>query len=560
MSETLSRTPSRRRFLKDGGRLAAALAPAPRQPPPWLGRLVVPALMLICFGLRYYATTTVPMPWEEAGTVSEARRISLAPGATYLPYHGARHLGGQYYLAKLGSLLLGHNIVGFRFMSVVLGTASCWVLFALVRRVWGMWPAAFSLFLLTFNGFHIGVSRFAIERTYLFFSVLAIYLFWRAVREDRPWFMIAAGAVVGAGAIVAKHTFVLFPAFAIYLALHKRDRRWLARWQPYVGVLVAVAICLPLVCLSLSNAGGQPSALQQDFADHADRLGHFALGWGPLALYIAPLYYKLSARISMYPVMSLASGVLLLGAVVHGHFAARERFTKLLLVIFWVFFAGFSIFVSDRPEFKWTATSLFAAVPLAGRMLWGVWTQRTVYGIASCLPLLYIAGFAVWMVNMSHNTYYSPLIPPRPQQMHRAQATHGALTGAALYYDFPSLVGSPFFPARYRTYYLQRYLMVARLVDEGVMNPVLKRPVLAQAARIDPEHPELWRLLSALEGAGPAGEELPAGVLPLEEVFLCPECGPYGTGHVTDERDLLVLEWTWPKQPREPPEPETGAR
>ncbi|MGD2175165.1 MAG: glycosyltransferase family 39 protein, partial [Candidatus Brocadiaceae bacterium] len=449
-------------------------------------RVLVPALMAVAFGIRYFAATTAPMPWEEVGLVHRADAICLTPGSANLPLHGwGRHLAGQLYIAKLGTLILGHNILGFRTMSVVLGTATCWIIFALVRRAWGPWPAVLALSLMCFNGYHIGVSRFALEWSYLFFSALAIYLFWRALQENRPWFLVAAGAVLGVGALVSEHTLVLFPAFAIYLALSAQNRRWLRRWPPYVGVLVAVAICLPVAYICLTDPDLR-SQLSEDYTDRAHRLGGLGLSWGPLSLYIAPLYYKLSNRVSEYPVMSLVSGLLLLAAVAWAHVTRRDECTRLLLVIFWVFFGIFSVFLSARPEFRWTATSLFAAAPLCGAMLWALWRRRLVYAIVVCLALAYIAWFGFWVADRSYNAYYARLVPPRQELIAQPQAVHGLLTAAALYYDFPSLVGSPFFPARYRRYYLDHYLLVADLAGKGWMNPALMRPTLERAARIAP--------------------------------------------------------------------------
>jgi 4-amino-4-deoxy-L-arabinose transferase-like glycosyltransferase len=454
--------------------------------------------MVVAFGLRYFAATTVPMPWEEARLVHEADAISLSPGALKLPVHTmGRHLAGQLYVAKLGTLLLGHNIAGFRFMSVVLGTASCWIVFALARRMWGAWPATLALLLMCFNGFHIGVSRFAIERTYLFFSALAIYLFWRAVQEDRPRYMVMAGGVLGVGALVSEHTLLLLPAFGLYLALSGPHRPWLRRPAPYIGVLVAVAVCAPFVYLYLTDPDLR-TQLGSDYADHARRLGTLGLSYGPLTLYVPPLYYKLSGRVSEYPVMSLAGGLLLLGAVVWAHLVRRDACTTLLLVVFWVFLGVFSLFTSDRPEFKWTATSLFAAVPLGGAMLWALWRRWPAYGIAACLPLLYIGWFGCWVANRSYNAYYSPVVPPAAEHISGPQFFHGVVTGAAGCYDFPSLVGSPMFPARYRRYYLHHYVFVALLAHEGALSPALMRPALERAARIDPDHPEVARLTAAL--------------------------------------------------------------
>lgn len=460
-------------------------------------RVLVAVLMVVCFALRYYAATTVPMPYDEAQLVRLSERIVLTPGAVSLPVHvyPHRHLAGQLYLGKLGTLLLGHNLVGFRFMSVVLGTASSWIIFALVRRAWGFWPALLSLVLLCFNGFHIGVSRFAIERTYLFFSVLGIYLFWRALQDDRPGFMIAAGAGLGAGALVSEHTLLLLPVLAAYLALSKSNRRWLTRWQTWAGVLAAVAVCVPLVYMYLRNPDPQ-SSLYDDYGDHVERLGRFGLGYGSLALYIAPLYYKLSDRISVYPVMSLVSGALLLGAVLRAHFGAKDELTRLLLVIFWAFVGGFSLFASSRPEFKWAATSMFAAVPLAGRLLWESWVRSTLYGALSCLPLVCIAGFGIWVASASHNCYYSPLIRPAQERITDQALKHGLYTVMWEDYNFADLTGSPFFPARYKEYYFHRYITYAYYYASDDIK--LARLLLERAAQIHPDHPRVGHLMKLL--------------------------------------------------------------
>ncbi|MFQ5810477.1 MAG: ArnT family glycosyltransferase, partial [Armatimonadota bacterium] len=271
------------------------------EPAPRMARFLVPALMVVCFGMRFFASTTVPMTYDEAMIVTASARISLQPGAVNLPMDGYGHPAGELYLARLGTVLLGHNLAGFRFVSVVLGAATCWIMFALVRRVWGFWPAALTLFLLCFNGFHIGVSRFAVEYTYLFFVALAIYLFWRAVHEERPGLLVAAGATVGVGAFTSEHTFLLLPVFAAYLLLDREKRTWYRRWQTYAGVALAILIYSPDVYWTLTHPGDlalADGASEFDVGDQISRLRPGRLSAAPLALYIPPLYYKLSERLS----------------------------------------------------------------------------------------------------------------------------------------------------------------------------------------------------------------------------------------------------------------------
>lgn len=454
--------------------------------------------MVICFALRYFASTTAPMPYDEAMLVKATEEISLRPGAVNLPLHGYNHPLAQLYFAKLGTLLLGHNLVGFRFMSVVLGAAGCWLIFALVRRAWGVWPAVFSLALLCFNGFHIGVSRFALERTYLFFVALALYLFWRAVHEERPGLFLAAGAAIGVGALTSEHSLFLLPIFAIYLALDGEKRKWYGRWQTYAAVVLAFAIFTPEIYWMLTNPGepgfGQ-GATQLDTGDQMTRLRPGHLSAAPLALYIPPLYYKFSERLSVYPVMSLAGGLMLLAGVLHATATRQNSLSKLLLVLFWLIFAGFTFTAGPLGEFKWVAMTLFAAAPLAGRMLYRLFERQALYGVLGCISLLYIAAFGIWVANHSINCYYSPLWPPSDAQVSTCRAKQDLYVIVREECDFPSLMGSPLFPARYRSYYVNRYLLAISLLyndDLPDEDPAEKLPRMLDAVlRIAPDDPEV---------------------------------------------------------------------
>jgi 4-amino-4-deoxy-L-arabinose transferase-like glycosyltransferase len=468
--------------------------------------MLIATLMAVAFGIRLFAATTVPMPWEEACLVEVAGQISLAPGAVDLPIHGSgQHPAGQLYLARLGALVLGGNILGFRLMSVVLGTASCWILFALVRRVWGTWPAAFALWLLCFNGFHIGVSRSAIERTYLFFSLFAIYLFWRAVGEGRPWYMVAAGVVIGLGGLVAEHTFLLLPLFAVYLLLGRDTRPWLRRWPPWVALLAAIAVFMPYAVVNLSGPAGQ-SALEQDFRYDVNRLGQPGLSYGPLALYVSPLYYTLSERISRYSVMDVVSGALLLGGVLHAVFGRKDGFAKYLLVVFFGFFGLFSIFTTAEPEFKWAATSLFAAAALSGRLLHGLWQRRPLHGVVMGFALVYIAGCGIWVANASHNCYYDPLVSPSVSAIREHQSAEVWYVGRRPDYDFSAVAAGPLFPLRYTRYYLVSHIVAARLVSRGEVAPELFPLLVRRAAAIDPGDPEVQRLMEFVRAGAVPGE------------------------------------------------------
>jgi Gpi18-like mannosyltransferase len=110
---------------------------------------------------------------------------------------------------------LGDTSVGWRFLNVVVGALTVWLLYAFAKRLLGStFFAAVAAGMLTFDGFHFVQSRIATpEITVALFSLATLYAFYRywtaaQVRREasvtgrfgaRFWIVLALGAVAAAG-------------------------------------------------------------------------------------------------------------------------------------------------------------------------------------------------------------------------------------------------------------------------------------------------------------------------------------------------------------------------
>jgi len=261
-------------------------------------------------------------------------------------------------------------------------------------------------------------------------------------------------------------------------------------------VALAFLIFTPEIHWMLTNPGDPfiQGATELDTGDQLGRLRPGRLSAAPLALYIAPLYYKLSNRLSVYPVMSIVSGVMLLAGVLHATLAKKDAFSKLLLTLFWLIFGGFTLTAGGRGEFKWVAMTLFAAAPMAGQMLYRLFERRALYGVLGCIPLAYIAGFGLSVANSSINCYYTPLAPPADKQLTDRRTMQDLYVIVREDWDLPSLVGSPFFSARYRDFYLGRYISAIELLYNDELpneEPEKLARMLEAALRIAPDDPRV---------------------------------------------------------------------
>ena len=84
---------------------------------------------------------------------------------------------------------------------------------------------------------------------------MALYFTVRALDEERPAWLLAAGAATG-WALLGKYTgFLLLPQIFLVLLLDARGRRMLRTPWPWAGVVLALALFGPVIAWNLRHAG-----------------------------------------------------------------------------------------------------------------------------------------------------------------------------------------------------------------------------------------------------------------------------------------------------------------
>ena len=196
--------------------------------------------------LRLYQAYVAKYIWdEEMRWIPLAQSISLRPGHLHLPLHEGHDPSLPAYFIKASSILFGETPVGFRFPSLLAGMLT--ILFVyLIAREWrgaraGLWAGG----LLAFNEYHIGISSFAVEKSYyLCFVSIAVYSFSRFLQTAKPNFLYLTAVATGLGFLCKLLATLLIPVFFITL-LVSGSGSWLRRKEPYIALLIFLVLISP---------------------------------------------------------------------------------------------------------------------------------------------------------------------------------------------------------------------------------------------------------------------------------------------------------------------------
>jgi dolichol-phosphate mannosyltransferase len=187
--------------------------------------------------------------------------IELAPQEAYY-WNYAIHPALSYFdhppmvawVISAGYFLLGKSELGVRIGGFLLTLLSTWLLYAL-GKLWfnrkaGLWAALLFQLLPLFFVYGVLITP---DVPLTFFWLLTLYLFSFAVREDQKWAWYFAGAALGL-CLLSKYTGVfLVPSAFLFLILHRRYRPWLLRKEPYLAVVIALIIFVPVILWNIEH-------------------------------------------------------------------------------------------------------------------------------------------------------------------------------------------------------------------------------------------------------------------------------------------------------------------
>lgn len=203
------------------------------------------AFLIFAFitGLRFLFAYLVPLIDDEAYHWSWTLTLQLS----YFD-----HPAMVAWLESLSLALLGPTYIGVRLPFFICYTVTVWMCWKLAKELFDETAANFTALCILFTPFFgFGGYVASPEPPFILCWVLAAWVFWQGVREDeqrwstqKTWIWL--GVLMGLGLNSKFIMAMLAPGFGLYLLMTPQRRKDLLTPWPWVGVLIATLICLPI--------------------------------------------------------------------------------------------------------------------------------------------------------------------------------------------------------------------------------------------------------------------------------------------------------------------------
>lgn len=203
------------------------------------------------------------------------------------------------WMVRASCALLGDTALAVRLPAVLLRAGLACCTWWMARRLFGSDRAALAAVALGYLT-PIFLTTGLVTTTdppYLFCWALATCFGCAAVWDRRPWAFVAAGATVGAGALVKPSMPLWLAGLGLFLMADREARPLLRTRGPWLAALAAVPFALPMLIwnarhdwVTFLHVGEDIGVIEGDFA--ARNVADFFLGQfgvlGPVALLVAP--------------------------------------------------------------------------------------------------------------------------------------------------------------------------------------------------------------------------------------------------------------------------------
>ena len=184
-----------------------------------------------------------------------AGRIELLPEEAYY-WTYSKHLAPGYFdhppmvawMIRAGTALLGDTERGVRIVNIFLWIGSCALLWQTASIWFGERVASGAALLFCVLPIFMGTGFIVTpDGPLVFFWTLTLYAVSRALHASRSVYWLLAGAAFG-GALLSKYyALLLAPSLLLFLLFSAQYRRWLLCPQPWLALVVALAMFSPVI-------------------------------------------------------------------------------------------------------------------------------------------------------------------------------------------------------------------------------------------------------------------------------------------------------------------------
>ncbi|MFH1367807.1 MAG: glycosyltransferase family 39 protein [Elusimicrobiota bacterium] len=159
------------------------------------------------------------------------------------------------YIVKATTVLFGNNEFGVRFSAVLFFFLLSWIFFRLVKDMYGEKTAFWGTVMLNLTPVFsfLGASMSIPDSPLSILWMLFIFVFWKLLKEKKAYLWYVLGLILGLGLLSKYNAILLVPSLFLFLVFSKEHRHWLKRREPYLALIIAFIVFLPVVIWNLQN-------------------------------------------------------------------------------------------------------------------------------------------------------------------------------------------------------------------------------------------------------------------------------------------------------------------
>ncbi len=336
--------------------------------------------------------------------------LDLLPEEAYY-WNYADHLSIGYldhppmvaWLIYLSELLLGRNEFAVRLPAFLGWLAFAWFMFRFSARMLGKAVGKWVVLLLAVFPIYMSVGFLMTpDAPFYLFWAATLFLLERAIFGPRPAVWYLAGISLGLG-LLSKYTMgLVVPAVLAFLLLDRESRRWLLRPQPYIALILAMIVFLPVLIWNYHNDWAS-------FAFQGSRRWSGELNF-QLHILIGSIFVLITPM-ALYHILQIVRSYWVSRRAIRQERAEQSRRILFMLLLTAVPLTVFVIHsLRGQPKLNWTGPVWLAVLPLlADRIstlnlsglaastakLRGRWI-----GYSTVLVLLFLVGFSYLVAGM----------------------------------------------------------------------------------------------------------------------------------------------------------------
>ncbi|MGH9387665.1 MAG: glycosyltransferase family 39 protein [Vicinamibacterales bacterium] len=376
-------------------------------------RWVLVHILLGAALLRFMKASTEPLDALEAVEfIPAAMTLSLE----HHPIRVAQHAAVPIYFIRMSAEIFGTSDLGFRMLSVIVGTLTILLLYAVAERWWGPLAGLTVAVLLAAERYHAEVSAMAIDLVFdLFFVALTIFCFSRFLHgsqtsdsvDRRSRWLYGAAVASGVGFLCKELTALLVPVLFLSLVFTGQSE-WLRRRQSRIALSLFLLTIAPDLYSNLTadqdkrmefyarqsdtvrqrglalKDSYSENGLYMSYADHLSRFRSISFNSEPFYFYFGEWLdwagIDHTNHFGEIPFVDpRVSLTLWVGVALALSRPKKDQAAVFLLTMFFVAFVPFTLVQLGRPH---------ATFPTDSQALW-YWVDR------SMLPALLLTGASV---------------------------------------------------------------------------------------------------------------------------------------------------------------------